>query len=244
MNGIFLFTHKFAPRFCSILADVGLIDDSKVPYKPLHVEPNKHSFTPDQTGDVVNAAPGDFCMVTPPPTPEPERKPMRPAKKARKACSISKPYSSSNSRISFSLPTANDPMDEPFSTTLYSNRDDGRINPVHVVIRREVLKVHRTVSGRVFFQCDHCKHLPRGERAKLSTIAPQKVGSLYQSFVRFLMDHVSACKHIPNHSKGMDVKALRDAKACDTKKYWVMSAKDMGLEDREKRIVYCRPTRN
>ena len=51
------------------------------------------------------------------------------------------------------FPTINDPEDTSFEKTLHSDNDTGKINSAHVHIRREVLEVKRTMSGRVYFQC-------------------------------------------------------------------------------------------
>ena len=143
------------------------------------------------------------------------------------------------------LPTADDPMDETFVMSLDSIRDNGRINPVHIIVRRHVFEVRRTVNtGRVFFQC---------ERAKLSTLAPQGVHSVYRAFVRFMMQHVSECTDIPMEIKNLDAKskkvpnygggggggggAARNSRmrtavgGSGIKDYWEMSARRMGLMD-------------
>ncbi|KAL7525988.1 hypothetical protein ACHAXR_004608 [Thalassiosira sp. AJA248-18] len=83
-------------------------------------------------------------------------------------------------RPSCSLPNANDPMHEVFYMKLYTAEDEGKVNPVHNIIRRFILDVRRTESGKIFFQCTCCKHLPRRERAKCSTLAPQSIGGLYR----------------------------------------------------------------
>ena len=51
------------------------------------------------------------------------------------------------------FPTINDPEDTSFEKTLHSDDDKGKINSAHVHIRREVLEVKRSMSGRVYFQC-------------------------------------------------------------------------------------------
>ena len=147
-------------------------------------------------------------------------------------------------RISSSLPTADDPIDETFCMTLYSKRDKGRINPAHLIIRREVLEVRRTLSGKVFFCCACCKHRPRVERAKYSTLAPQSVDTLYRAMVRFMMFHVPNCEHIHPKIKGLSPKSNRSEDG--TKKYWIKSAKKMGLMDgkgEKMSIVYCCPVK-
>ena len=170
------------------------------------------------------------------------------------AASTSTSSSSSSVARACLLPTADDPMDETFVMSLDSIRDNGRINPVHIIVRRHVFEVRRTVNtGRVFFQCACCKHRPRCERAKLSTLAPQGVRSVYRAFVRFMMQHVSECTDIPMEIKNLDAKskkvpnygggggggggAARNSRmrtavgGSGIKDYWEMSARRMGLMD-------------
>jgi len=187
--------------------------------------------------------------------------PDRPAKIARR---FSNSSLSSNSTTKSNtpaacclLPTSDDPMDEHFIMTLDSSHDIGRINPVHIIVRRQIFEVRRTANrGRVFFQCACCKHRPRAERAKLSTLAPQGVDSVYRAFVRFMMEHVSACPDIPGEIKSLDAKAKKVSNCggggggsgravgmSGIKTYWASSARRMGLMDGldGKSIVFIDP---
>ena len=141
-----------------------------------------------------------------------------------------------------SIPTKRDPIDESFLATLHSDRDVGRINPAHVEVRKFVLEVRRTVSGRVFFQCRHCAHLDGFRCAKQSIIAPQTVERLYRANVRFMMDHVEACKYIPDYIKKMNASALRltERGIPSPRSYWAQSARAMGLRNdvKSKCIVF------
>lgn len=191
--------------------------------------------------------------------------PDRPIKAARRCFTTATSSSSSSSSWAAAptclLPTADDPMDEDFVMSLDSPRDIGRINPVHVIVRRHVFEVRRTTNrGRVFFQCACCKHRPRSQRAKLSTLAPQGVDSVYRAFVRFMMQHVSSCPDIPREIKSLDPKATKvpnyvggsaaaSAAAAAVnwtggiKQYWASSARRMGLVDGSdgKSIVFRDP---
>ena len=78
----------------------------------------------------------------------------RPAKKRRHEVDCSSRSSSrSTTAKPCVFPTVNDPEDTSFEKTLHSDDDEGKINIAHVHIRREVLEVKRTMSGRVYFQC-------------------------------------------------------------------------------------------
>ena len=139
-----------------------------------------------------------------------------------------------------SLPTRDDPEDELFLASLHSKKDKGHINDAHIEIRRHVLEVHRTISGRVYFQCGCCAHINRKERTRCSTIAPQSVDSLYRGFVRFMMIHVPACEHIPEEFKKMNPKKKITK---GSTQYWVECANAMGFRDGYdgEGIVYCCP---
>jgi hypothetical protein len=141
-----------------------------------------------------------------------------------------------------SSPFKNDPADETFLETLHDPLlDAGRINPVHMIVRDDVLEVRRTASGKVFFQCKYCKHLPLQERANQSTISPQSIGRLYRANVRFLMTHVPNCGYIPARVKVHSPKQAKLANFSGGKQYWEESARERGLRDDldRKCIVYC-----
>ena len=144
--------------------------------------------------------------------------------------------STSGGHYSSSLPTSLDPADESFAAILHAEADTARINPVHVAVRRDVLAIRRTKSGKVFFQCRCCRHLPLSQRAKLSVVSPQCVGNLYRSFVRFMMVHASSCEHLPAHVgallRGGGKRGFSKARS-GIKEYWASSALGMGLADGE-----------
>ena len=145
--------------------------------------------------------------------------------------------STSGGHYSSSLPTSLDPADESFAAILHAEADTARINPVHVAVRRDVLAIRRTKSGKVFFQCRCSRHLPLSQRAKLSVVSPQCVGNLYRSFVRFMMVHASSCEHLPAHVcalvKGGGKKRGFSKARSGIKEYWASSALGMGLADGE-----------
>jgi hypothetical protein len=141
-----------------------------------------------------------------------------------------------------SSPFKNDPVDETFLETLHDPLlDTGRINPVHMIVRDDVLEVRRTGSGKVFLQCSYCKHLPPQKRANQSIISPQSIRSLYRANVRFLMYHVPNCTHIPARVRAYSPKQTKLANFSGGKRYWEESARVRGLRDDldRKCMVYC-----
>ena len=141
-----------------------------------------------------------------------------------------------------SSPFKNDPVDESFGLkTLHDPvLDDGRINPVHMIVREHVLDVRRSMSGKIFFQCKYCAHLPVHERANQSTVSPQSISKLYRANVRFHMSHVRNCEYIPEWIKSCSPKKSRIGNSGGVKTSWVDSAMVMGLVDDAERkcIVY------
>ena len=126
----------------------------------------------------------------------------RPTKKAHTSSTSTKAKKSSV------LPTDHDPEDTSFCMTLYSEEDEGNVNTVHNKIRKEVIQIKRTESGRVYFQCGSCSHLHRSDRVKISTIAPTSVACIYRAFGRFIKHHVPDCPHIPKRLKELDPKKV------------------------------------
>ena len=141
-----------------------------------------------------------------------------------------------------SSPFKNDPVDESFGLkTLHDPvLDDGHINPVHMIVHEHVLDVRRSMSGKIFFQCKYCAHLPVHERANQSTVSPQSVSKLYRANVRFHMSHVRNCEYIPEWIKSCSPKKSRIGNSGGVKTSWVDSAMVMGLVDDAERkcIVY------
>jgi len=137
-----------------------------------------------------------------------------------------------------------DPMDETFLISLHSPEDKTEVNPLHNAIRRDVWEVRRTMSGKIFFQCGCCKHLPRNKREQLAIVAPQNVETIYRAFIRFMGKHIKKCKHLPKHVAkllGEDQKRTDGGIWRGTKAYWAESASRRGLVDSEdgKSILFC-----
>ena len=131
-------------------------------------------------------------------------------------------------------------MDETFILSLHSPEDEDQINPLHNAIRRDVLEVRRTMSGKIFFQCGCCKHLPRDKREQLSIVAPQNVETIYRAFIRFMGNHIKRCKHLPQSITKLG-NAQDQGRKNGTKAYWVESANRLGLVNSEdgNSIMFC-----
>jgi len=221
INAVFLLAHMLKPPLILMCAPVDA--GASIADSP---EPSCRPFTPEPV----------VVMVTPPTSPPTSPLPSPPPPTLRS------PIAQRSCGRSSSLPTANDPGDDSFCMQLYSPGEEGLINPTHIAIRRQVLEIRRTQSGKVYFQCGCCAHLPRGERgAKYSTIAPTSLKNLYHAFIRFMMYHVPACPHIPQEIKELQPpSATKDVKASGIKKYWRVNAIAKGLRDSDngRGIIY------
>ena len=123
------------------------------------------------------------------------------------------------------------PIDPLFRMALYTDEDNDNLHAAHVSIRRDVLEVRSSTSGEIFFQCACCKHLPRSERAPRSTVAPIRVEQIYRAAVRFMVEHVPKCEHIPRTIKLMmkPNKAAGRVAGAGSRDYWARSARAIGL---------------
>lgn len=195
--------------------------------------------------DIVDVSLEDFpmmvspkaAMVTPPPSPT-----NTPRDGVHTAAGTLRSTSKTSKSKSSRLPTKNDPEDPTFRTTLHSDGDKGKINSAHVTIRREVLEVRRVASGRIYLQCTYCQHLDPNKRARCSTVAPESVEGLYRAMVRFRMNHIEACDHIPLWIKAMCPKKSFNKNKADKhgiKAHWIESANAMGLFNGDHEIIYC-----
>jgi len=145
-------------------------------------------------------------------------------------------------------------------TSLYAEGDEDYINPIHNILRRDILEVfvdtdrpihssnhapprNARFAGRVGLRCRFCKHLPPGSStANLSTIYPETLEGIYRACsVRFQKRHLGICPYIPEAIKS-ELDTLGNEKSCrGSKSYCVESALRLGFKpppDR-KGIIYC-----
>ena len=208
----------------SMAADLGIMMTTELPEeRPLIRQVSdatadvKRPFSSVEAADVVDVALKDFRVVTPVNTPE-----RRPAKKAR--------TSASSACI---LRSKSDSIDEEFGIkSLYSSNDEDSMNSLHCKVRKDVLEVCRTVSGKIFIRCACCKDIPLNKRAKSSAVSPTRVATIYRAMVRFMMNHFPACEHIPQRIKEMKAKPpKRGTNEGGIQEYWISSADEKGLVD-------------
>jgi len=154
------------------------------------------------------------------------------------------------------------PEETNVPTSLYADGDEDHINPIHNIIRRDILEVfveapssNFTVgawdapgsgsckaikarlfrfAGRVGLRCRFCKHLPVGTNANLATIYPETLEGIYRACsVRFQKRHIGSCAFIPESIRSQ-LDAHAKEKSCrGSKNYWVESALRKGFKTSE-----------
>ncbi len=145
-------------------------------------------------------------------------------------------------------------------TSLYAEGDEDYINPIHNIMRRDILEVFvetgpqdrggnnstsarsNRFAGRIGLRCRYCKHLPQGSAANLSTIYPETLDGIYRACsVRFQKRHLGSCQYIPKAIRA-ELDVLGNEKSCrGSKGYWVESALRLGLRTApdQKGIIFC-----
>ena len=149
-----------------------------------------------------------------------------------------------------------------FPSTLYTTGEEDHINPVHTIIRRDILEVfvekstssssgriasppgssvHASLrarqtrfSNKVGLRCRFCKHLPDEDKSPLSAVFPETLAGLYRACcVRFQKRHLSHCSMIPV-ALLEELEDLKEtSKSRGSKKYWEESAYEKGLRNSE-----------
>ena len=92
----------------------------------------------------------------------------------------------------------------------------------------------RLFPGRVGLRCLYCGHIPRKAvfgKASMSTFYPKSLADLYRSVCTWQRVHFRSCRHIPSDIKDK-YWSLKDSDRSRGKtKYWVTSAREIGLVD-------------
>lgn len=100
----------------------------------------------------------------------------------------------------------------------------------------------KVLLDQVGIRCRFCAHLPHRERTGRSSSFPSSLSRIYQSLTMMLRDHFTKCPAMPEHLKEryLCLKANASQGATDSKRYWVESAKSLGLVDTDEGIRYGR----
>ena len=137
------------------------------------------------------------------------------------------------------------------------SEDPNWLSEFHCFIRSELVEVfrasHDDVTCRnnsisyqqVGLRCRFCAHLPPSSRSGRSSAFPSSLRQIYQSFTMMLRDHFSNCEVIPASAQS-NFNHLKDKPAqgaTDSKRYWIYSAKKLGMFDTDDGIKMTKETR-
>ena len=121
--------------------------------------------------------------------------------------------------------------------SLYRPFDVHHLSDRQCYVRRELIEVFHADSyakGRVALRCKFCHHVPYADRANGSMIFPRSLSVLCTS-VGLFKCHIKKCQHIPQAKKDMWSTLSSTTLSAQAKKYWIESAKKVGLVDAESR---------
>ena len=122
--------------------------------------------------------------------------------------------------------------------SLYRPFDVLHLSERQCYVRRELIEVFHADSyakGRVALRCKFCHHVPYADRANGSMIFPRSLSVLCTSVGMFQL-HIQKCQHIPPAKKDMwSTLSSTTVGGAKAKKYWIESAKKVGLVDAESR---------
>ena len=100
----------------------------------------------------------------------------------------------------------------------------------------------KVVYGQVGIRCRYCAHQPHNERGSRSSCFPSSIDRIYQSLTMTIRDHFVRCPGMPDalKSRFLELKSNTTQGATDSKKYWVDSAKRLGMFDTPKQGISIR----
>jgi len=130
---------------------------------------------------------------------------------------------------------------------LATDEDENWLSEFLCFIRSELVEVFRAsnddvasrinskkvVFGQAGIRCRYCAHLTHGERASRSSSFPSSIDRIYQSLTMMIRDHFVRCTGLPDdlRARFMELKSHTTQGATDSKRYWIESAKRLGMVD-------------
>ena len=164
----------------------------------------------------------------------------------------------SNLDLAFCVEGNIQPSTERPVFSLGISEDPNWLSEFHCFVRSDLVEVfrasHDDVTSRnnsisyqqVGIRCRFCAHLPPSSRSGRSSAYPSSLRQIYQSFTMMLRDHFSHCESIPasvvsefNHLKDKPAQG-----ATDSKRYWMYSAKKVGMIDTNEGIMMTQESRH
>jgi hypothetical protein len=137
------------------------------------------------------------------------------------------------------------------------SEDPNWLSEFHCFVRSDLVEVfrasHDDVTSRnnsisyqqVGIRCRFCAHLPPSSRSGRSSAFPSSLRQIYQSFTMMLRDHFSNCEAIPSAvlTEFNNLKDKPAQGATDSKRYWIYSAKKVGMIDTNDGIMMTQESR-
>jgi hypothetical protein len=130
---------------------------------------------------------------------------------------------------------------------LATDEDENWLSEFLCFIRAELVEVFRAsnddvasrinskkvVFGQVGIRCRYCAHMAHGERTSRSSSFPSSIDRIYQSLTMMIRDHFVRCPGLPDALKNrfLELKSRTTQGATDSKRYWIESAKRLGMVD-------------
>jgi hypothetical protein len=130
---------------------------------------------------------------------------------------------------------------------LATDEDENWLSEFLCFIRSELVEVFRAsnddvasrinskkvVYGQVGIRCRYCAHMAHNDRASRSSSFPSSIDRIYQSLTMMIRDHFVRCPGLPEALKArfLELKSRTTQGATDSKRYWIESAKKLGMID-------------
>ena len=165
----------------------------------------------------------------------------------------------SNTEEQFALAHEILPMPRP----LAMSNDHQWLTPLHCFVREKIVEVftatqkdvdapsrgkRRNISlNQVGIRCPHCSPLKVGNYGAYrqgSVYYPLQISAMYNATMNLLQRHFDYCDMVPKEIQETYKKLKSDeARSGMSKKYWIESAKALGLVDKKNAIWYRTPTK-
>jgi hypothetical protein len=147
------------------------------------------------------------------------------------------------------LPPCEDGQIEPHtgrpSFSLGVSEDPNWLSEFHCFVRSDLVEVycasHDEVKARnnsisyqqLGIRCRFCAHMPASARSGRASAFPSSLRQIYQSFTMMLRDHFVSCEAIPASTleQFTSLKNKPAQGATDSKRYWIYSARKIGMAD-------------
>ena len=136
--------------------------------------------------------------------------------------------------------------------------DPNWLSEFHCFVRSNLVEVFRagyddvkirnnSISyQQVGIRCRFCASMPHGVRSGRASAFPSSLRQIYQSFTMMLRDHFVSCEAIPSSTleEFTSLKNKPAQGATDSKRYWIYSAKKIGMIDSSDGIMINQTSRS